>query len=73
MRSSWRKQQAVRDAVISLGPFLNSESNDSDPTGGEAAEVRSKIEVLQGQLLVVDTFMKGLDEGYKKFLAAHPN
>jgi hypothetical protein len=35
-------------------------------------DMRQKIEVLQGQLLLVDTFMKGLDEGYKKFLAAHP-
>ena len=66
------EQQAARDAIISLGAFMNSEDSDPDPTEGQASAMRDKIEVLQGQLLLVDSFMKGLDGSYRKFLAAHP-
>jgi hypothetical protein len=66
------EQQAARDAIVSLGAFLNSGDSDPDPTEGEASAIKDKIEVLQGQLLLVDSFMKGLDGSYKKFLAAHP-
>ena len=67
------EEVAVRDAIVSLAPFMNSDENDPDPTSGQAVAMRDKIEVLQGQLLVVDTFMKALDGSYKKFLAAHPD
>jgi hypothetical protein len=67
------EQQAARDAIISLGPFLNMSDNDPAPTAAEAGAITDKIEVLQGQLLLVDSFMKGLAAEYKKFLAAHPN
>jgi hypothetical protein len=66
------EQQAARDAIISLGPFLNFGSGDSDPTPTEAKSIEDKIEVLQGQLLLVDSLMKNLDDLYKKFLSAHP-
>jgi hypothetical protein len=45
---------------------------DPDLTPGQAEAIQGKIEVLQGQLLLVDSFMGGLDREYKKFLAAHP-
>jgi hypothetical protein len=66
------EQQAARDAILSLGTFMNSADNDPDPTDGEASAIKDKIEVLQGQLLLVDSFMKGLDGSYQKFLSAHP-
>jgi hypothetical protein len=66
------EKQAARDAVISLGPFLNDDKSDPDPTPEQAAAIIDKIEVLQGQLLLVDSLMKGLDAQYKQFLAAHP-
>jgi hypothetical protein len=65
------EKQAARDAVISLGPFLNDEKGDPDPTPEQAAAIIEKIEIFQGQLLLVDSLMKGLDEEYKQFLAAH--
>jgi hypothetical protein len=65
-------QQAVRDTIISLAPFASSEKGDADPTGGQAVEARNKIDILQGQLMLVDALMKSLDSEYKKFLAAHP-
>jgi hypothetical protein len=67
------ERQAARDAIISLAPFLNTSDTDPDPTEGQANEIKQKIEVLQGQLTLVDSFMSSLDREYKKFLAAHPN
>jgi hypothetical protein len=67
------EQQAGRDAIISLAPFMNPLDSDPDPTEGQANEIKQKIEILQGQLLLVDSFMKDLDGEYRKFLAAHPN
>jgi hypothetical protein len=67
------EQQAARDAIISLGPFLNMSDNDPAPTAAEATALQEKIEILQGQLLLVDSFMRSLAQEYKKFLAAHPN
>jgi hypothetical protein len=65
------EDQAARDAIISLGPLINA-SNDADPTSGQAADIKQKIEVLQGQLLLVESFMDSLDKHYKAFLAANP-
>jgi hypothetical protein len=67
------EHQAARDAIISLGPFLNSNKEDPDPTQGQAEAVQQKIEVLQGQLMLVDSLVTNLDKEYKKFLAAHPD
>jgi hypothetical protein len=66
------EQQAARDAIISLAPFLNDQKNDADPTPEQADTIKQKIEVLQGQLLLVASLMQGLDSEYKTFLAAHP-
>jgi hypothetical protein len=67
------EQQAARDAIISLAPFMNMSDSDPDPTEGQANEIKQKIEILQGQLTLVGSFMNSLDRAYKKFLAAHPN
>jgi hypothetical protein len=66
------EQQAARDAIISIGPLANT-SDGPDPTGGHADEGKQKIQILQGQLLLVDSMLKSLDSEYKKFLSAHPN
>ena len=67
------EQQAARDAIISLAPFVNMSDKDPDPTEGQANDIKQKIEILQGQLTLVDSFMNSLDRAYKKFLAAHPD
>jgi len=64
--------QAVRDASVSLGPFLSGKKGDPDPTAGEADAVRQRIEILAGQLFYVDSLMRSLETQYKKFLASHP-
>ena len=64
------ERQATRDTIVSLAPF--SGGNDTDPTGGRAQEVRNSVQLLLGQLMLVDSLMKGLETQYKEFLAAHP-
>ncbi len=66
------EQQAARDAIVALAPFFGGGKDGPDFSKENVKGMEEKIEVLQGQLLLVDTFMKGLDEGYKKFLGAHP-
>lgn len=66
------EQQAARDAIISLAPFMNISNDDPDPTEGQANDIKQKVEVLQGQLTLVEGLMNSLDREYKKFLAAHP-
>ncbi len=63
--------QAARDAIISLAPFMGMSDGDPDPTPAEATEMKQKIEILQGQLLLVDSLMNSLDREYKKYLSAH--
>jgi hypothetical protein len=67
------EQQAARDAIISLAPFMNAGKDDPDLTPDQANDIKQKIETLQSQLTLVDSFMKSLDTEYKKFLAAHPD
>jgi hypothetical protein len=67
------ERQAARDAIISLAPFMNMADDDPDPTAAMGNDMKQKIEVLQGQLTLVDNFMNSLDRDYKKFLTAHPS
>jgi hypothetical protein len=67
------QQQAARDSVLAIGPFINEPSDSLPPSREQAQSIVEKIEVLQGQLILVDSFMQGLSSGYKDFLAAHPN
>jgi hypothetical protein len=67
------EKQAARDAIISLAPFINYSDHDPDPTGGQANDIKQKIEILQGQLTLVDSLITSLDREYKRFLAAHPS
>lgn len=66
------EHQAARDAIVSLGPLMDVDDSAADPTGGEANTIKQNIEVLQGQLLLVDSLFGSLDRHYKAFLAAHP-
>jgi hypothetical protein len=63
---------AARDTIIGLAPFINTEDKDPNPTKADAQVMKEKIEVLQSQLLLVDSLMKSLGAEYQKFLAAHP-
>jgi len=65
------EKQAARDTIVSLAPFLNLSDKDPDPTKEQAAALKDKIELVQGQLLLVDSLMQSLDKSYQKFLAAH--
>ncbi len=69
---SLAEHEAARDAILSLAPFTNSSDSDPNPTREQAQDIIDHIGVLQGQLILVDSFVKGLDGEYKKFLSAHP-
>jgi hypothetical protein len=66
------EHQAVRDTVLSIAPFLDSKKDDVNPGGEEAVKIVDHLQVLQGQLMFLESLIKGLDGEYKKFLAAHP-
>jgi hypothetical protein len=67
------EQEATRDAVLSVAPFVNLEEVAPKLTAEDAPMVKQRIEVLQAQLYVVESLTKDLDKKYKKFLAAHPH
>ena len=66
------QDQAARDAIISLAPFMNMADSDPLPTAELANSIKDKIEVLQGQLSLLDSLVKALDQAYKRFLQVHP-
>jgi hypothetical protein len=66
------EQQAIRDAVIAVGPLQNLKPGDPNPGGEEAARIKEHVEILQGQLNHIQSLIEELDSEYKKFLAAHP-
>lgn len=66
------EQQAVRDTVVAVAPFLNLKAGDPNPGGEEAVKIKDHFEILQGQLQYIENLIASLDGEYKKFLAAHP-
>lgn len=65
------EQEAVRDTVLAVGPFLNLKKDEQNPSGEEAVRVKEHLEVLQGDLMYIENLITGLDGDYKKFLASH--
>jgi len=66
------EHDAVRDAVIAVGPLQNLKAGDLNPGGEGASKIKEHFEILQGQLGHVQSLIEELDREYKKFLAAHP-
>ena len=66
------EEQAIRDTVVSVAPFLGSKTGDQNPGAEEAVRIKDRIEILQGQLILLEDHIRHLDTDYKNFLAAHP-
>jgi hypothetical protein len=66
------QKQGARDAILGVGSFLNADVTDPAAAASQNERRKQQIEVLQGQLLLVDSLVTGLDAEYKKFLAARP-
>ena len=66
------QKQGVRDASIAVGRFANKDAIGPGARVAEDQLTKQQIEVIQGQLFFVESLIKGLDDSYKKFLAAHP-
>lgn len=67
------QKQAARDAILSVGPFLNADETDLARSVQQSQSIKEHIEIMQGQLMLVDSMVTSLDTQYKKFLAAHPD
>ena len=67
-----QERQAIRDAVVAVGPLQNLKAGDLNPTGEEAARIKEHFEILQGQVGHIQFLIEELDGEYKKFLAANP-
>ncbi len=65
------EDQTVRDVVFAVAPMMNLQNKDEEPTHEDAVAMKQHMEVLQGQLLVVDAMVTSLDGIYKKFLTTH--
>jgi hypothetical protein len=62
------EHEAARDAIISLAPFLNI-GDVEEPSRADAPAMKEHIEILQAQLILLDSLVAKLDNEYKKFLA----
>jgi hypothetical protein len=66
------QRQGARDALLGVGSFLNADVTEPAAAAAQNQRRKQQIEVVQGQLLLVESLVTGLDAEYKKFLAAHP-
>jgi hypothetical protein len=69
------EEQTARDASLSLAPFLDEsrDEKDSGPSAAEASSIKQHIEILEGQLRLLDALVSDLNTHYTKYLAAHPS
>jgi hypothetical protein len=68
------EQLATRDSVAAMAALMTGIDEKAGPdfSPEHVKVMEEKMEMLQGQLLLVDSYIKILDAEYKKFLAAHP-
>ena len=66
------EHQAIRDTVLAVAPFLGLKKGEPNPGGEDAVKIADRLEILQGQLMFLESQILGLDDEYKKFLARHP-
>lgn len=67
------EDQAAQDAILSLSSIVFLKDNAAFMNKGDAKAMIDHLGVLDGQLLLVDSVARSLDETYKKYLAAHPD
>jgi hypothetical protein len=67
-----RKNDATRDLVLSVAPFVNLARVAPQITPEDAALAKQRIEVLQAQSYVIESLIQELDKKYRIFLSAHP-
>lgn len=65
------QSQAQRDVVLCMAPMINVHGENDQPSVEEAVAMKQHIEVLQGQLLVLNSMVTSLGDTYKQFLVRH--
>jgi hypothetical protein len=63
---------AARDLSVAMGPLLNAKDR-AMPDAEDAKLMKQHIEILQGQLWLVNSLLDTMDKTYKKFLESHPH
>jgi hypothetical protein len=66
------QKQGARDAILSIGLFADEDASNPNGSVVENQARKQHIQVVQGQLLFIESLVTGLDAEYKKFLMAHP-
>lgn len=64
-------REASRDWSIAAGPLLNAQSGDKPIDSQDAKLMKRHIGTLQGQLYLLNSLLRTMDETYRKFLAAN--
>jgi hypothetical protein len=66
-------KQAMRDVIVSMGPFVGSKDSDPVPAAEEAKLIKRNLETLLGQLFALDQQDQTMEAMYKRFLESHPD
>ncbi len=66
------EKQAARDLVVAIGPIGTLKKGEANPDAEESERIKQNFEVLQAQMVYLQSEIEVLDTAYKKFLAAHP-
>ena len=66
------EQQAVRDTVVAVAPIIDLKKGAVNPGAEESVRIKNNFEVLQAQMMYLQSKIEGLDGAFKTFLAAHP-
>ncbi|MEI9980453.1 MAG: hypothetical protein WDN23_15910 [Edaphobacter sp.] len=66
------EKQAARDLVVALGPIVSLKKGEANPDAEDSERIKQNFEVLQAQMIYLQSEIEVLDAAYKKYLAAHP-
>jgi len=66
------EKDGARDAILSYAPFIGRHDTDSDLTPAQGADVLQKIQILAGELKLIESLAATLETQYQKYLGAQP-
>lgn len=66
------EKDGARDAIISYAPFMGPQDPDSELTPAQGADLLQKIQILAGQLKLIEALEDNLGKLYQKYLGIQP-
>ncbi len=58
--------------MVALGPIVSLKKGEANPDAEDSERIKQNFEVLQAQMIYLQSEIEVLDAAYKKYLAAHP-